>query len=109
VIAYKARASVQLVNRNRQDLTRRFAELATAVAALPARTLILDGEIAVFDTKQAPRFAWLRERPKDRGNGLNSRRPPDGHWPGVQYALAVLVSSHDSPEQLTRRENELRV
>jgi ATP-dependent DNA ligase len=54
-----------LMSRNRRNLTRRFAELATAVAA--ARTLILDGEIAVFDTKQVSRFEWLRGRPKDGG------------------------------------------
>ena len=38
---------------------------AAAVAALPARTLILDGEIAVFDTALVSRFEWLRERPKN--------------------------------------------
>jgi len=44
---------------------RHFRELAAAVATLPARTLILDGEITVFDTALLSRFEWLRERPKD--------------------------------------------
>jgi bifunctional non-homologous end joining protein LigD len=56
---------VRLVSRNGRDLTQRFPELAAAVGALPARTLILDGEIAVFDSALVSRFEWLRGRPKD--------------------------------------------
>lgn len=47
---------------NGNDLAR-FPEVAAAVGALPARTLILDGEIAVFDTALVSRSGWLRERP----------------------------------------------
>jgi len=43
----------------------RFPELATAVAALEPPTLLLDGEIAVFDRLLPSRFEWLRARPKD--------------------------------------------
>jgi bifunctional non-homologous end joining protein LigD len=50
VVAYKAERAVRRVSRNGQDLTQRFPELAAAVGALTARTLILDGEIAMFDT-----------------------------------------------------------
>jgi ATP-dependent DNA ligase len=35
------------------------------VGALQARTLILDGEVAVFDTALVSRFEWLRGRPMD--------------------------------------------
>jgi bifunctional non-homologous end joining protein LigD len=31
---------------------------------LPARTLILDGEVAIFDAALISRFEWLRGRPK---------------------------------------------
>jgi bifunctional non-homologous end joining protein LigD len=65
VLAYKDAAGVRLISRNGRDLTRRFAELAAAVAKLEPPTLILDGEIAVFDSRLLSRFEWIRARPKD--------------------------------------------
>jgi bifunctional non-homologous end joining protein LigD len=65
VLAYKDAAGVRLVSRNGRDLTRRFAELAAAVAGLKPPTLILDGEISVFDRQLVSRFEWIRGRPKD--------------------------------------------
>jgi bifunctional non-homologous end joining protein LigD len=65
VLAYKDAAGVRLVSRNGKDLTRRFPELAAAVAELDPPTLLLDGEIAVFDRQLLSRFEWLRGRPKD--------------------------------------------
>ncbi len=38
VVAYKDAQAVRLISRNGKDLTRRFRDLAAAVAALPART-----------------------------------------------------------------------
>jgi bifunctional non-homologous end joining protein LigD len=64
VLAYKKGREVQLVSRAGRDLTRRFPELVTAVAALKAGTLLLDGEVAVFDSSLISRFEWLRGRPK---------------------------------------------
>src|SRR5262249_46285445 len=61
----KEAQAVRLIRRNSKDLAPRFRELAAAVAALPARTLILDGEIAVFDAALLSRYEWLRERPQD--------------------------------------------
>src|SRR4029450_9587881 len=52
---------VRLLNRNGVDHTRRFPDLATAVGALPGTTLVLDGEIAIFDRQFRPRFDWLRD------------------------------------------------
>ena len=63
VVAYKDSRAVRLVSRNGQDLSPRFPELAAAVGALPARTLILDGEIAMFDSALVSRFEWLRWPP----------------------------------------------
>lgn len=65
VLAYKDAAGVRLVSRQGRDLTRRFRELAAAVGALEVPTLLLDGEIAVFDRQLLSRFEWLRGRPTD--------------------------------------------
>jgi bifunctional non-homologous end joining protein LigD len=65
VLAYKDAAGVRLMSRNARDLTRRFPELVAAVAELEVPTLLLDGEIAVFDHRLLSRFEWLRGRPKD--------------------------------------------
>ena len=65
VIAYKDGAAGHLVSRNGKDLIRRFAELA-AVGRLPAWTLLLDGEVARFDTRLISRFEWLRGRPQEQ-------------------------------------------
>ncbi len=64
MLAYKKGRGVRLMSRAGRDLTRRFPELATAVAALRASTLLLDGEVAVFDPSLISRFEWLRRRPK---------------------------------------------
>jgi bifunctional non-homologous end joining protein LigD len=65
MLAYKRGAQVQLVSRAGRDHTRRFADLAAAVRALSAATLILDGEVAIFDKDLVSRFEWLRRRPPD--------------------------------------------
>jgi bifunctional non-homologous end joining protein LigD len=52
---------VRLISRNGVDHTRRFAHIAAAVAKLPARTLVLDGEVAIYDEQLRSRFDWLRE------------------------------------------------
>jgi bifunctional non-homologous end joining protein LigD len=65
VLAYKDAAGVRLISRNERDLTRRFSELAVAVGDLEPPTLVLDGELPVFDRLLVSRFEWLRGRPKD--------------------------------------------
>jgi ATP dependent DNA ligase domain len=49
MLAYKTSERVRLVSRNGRDHTRRFADLTAAVAKLSARTLVLDGEVAIYD------------------------------------------------------------
>jgi bifunctional non-homologous end joining protein LigD len=49
------------VSRNDVDHSKRFPELVGAVAALPGRALVLDGEVAVFDRQLRSRFEWLRD------------------------------------------------
>ena len=48
IIAYKDGSRVRLMSRNGRDHTRRFAHLAAAISKVPARSLVLDGEVAIF-------------------------------------------------------------
>src|SRR5215813_7080186 len=61
ILAYKDRDSVRLVSRAGIDHGRRFRDIATAISKLSARTLVLDGEVAIFDEHLRSRFEWLRE------------------------------------------------
>ena len=61
IVAHKEGQRVRLVSRNGVDHTRRFADIAAAVAKLSARTLVLDGEVAVYDEQLRSRFEWLRD------------------------------------------------
>src|SRR5215471_4043300 len=65
ILAYKDGGRVRLISRNGRDHTRRFRDLAVAVSKLGARTLVLDGEVAIFDEKFRSRFDWLREPDPD--------------------------------------------
>jgi bifunctional non-homologous end joining protein LigD len=60
IVALKADGKVHLLSRNRRDHARRFGELARVIASLPEDTLILDGEVAIFDEHLISRFEWLR-------------------------------------------------
>ncbi len=62
MVAYKDRDrdQVQLVSRPGQDHTRRFPELVAAIQALSPATLILDGEVCIFDQSLISRFEWRR-------------------------------------------------
>jgi hypothetical protein len=48
-LALKADGQVELLSRNGRDHARRFGEVVKVIAALPESTLILDGEVAMFD------------------------------------------------------------
>src|SRR5215831_15316113 len=63
--AYKDGERVHFVSRNGRDHTRRFADLAAAVGKLSARTLVLDGEVAIYDQQLRSRFDWWREPDPD--------------------------------------------
>jgi bifunctional non-homologous end joining protein LigD len=54
------RGRVQLLTRNRQDWTHRFAPIAEAVAKLPAKSALLDGEVVVENDKGASSFSLLQ-------------------------------------------------
>jgi bifunctional non-homologous end joining protein LigD len=59
------RGEVQLLTRNRQDWTHRFKLIVDAVAALPAETALLDGELVVEDDRGRSNFSLLQTDLKD--------------------------------------------
>jgi bifunctional non-homologous end joining protein LigD len=62
---------VRLLTRKGLDWTRRFKPIAAAVAALPAETALLDGELVVEDGKGISSFSLLQADLKDgRGDRL---------------------------------------
>ena len=60
LLAFKDGARVRLLSRNGADATARFPTIAAAVARLPARSLILDGEAVAFDRRLVSRFQLLQ-------------------------------------------------
>jgi ATP-dependent DNA ligase len=50
---------VELWSRAGRDYADRFQDVARAVAALPGRELMIDGEVAVFDAQLLSRFEYL--------------------------------------------------
>jgi bifunctional non-homologous end joining protein LigD len=66
LIAYKTGSDVRLVSRKGVDHTGRFADLAKAIASLPGPTLVLDGEVAVFDERLISRFDLLPDPDPDQ-------------------------------------------
>jgi len=61
MLAYKEGARVLLLSRNGKDNTGRFAKIAAAIARLRPATLLLDGEIVVFDREGVSRFQLLQQ------------------------------------------------
>jgi bifunctional non-homologous end joining protein LigD len=61
ILAYKQGSRVRLLSRNGKDNTARFARIAAAIASLRPATLILDGEVVVFDRKRISRFQLLQQ------------------------------------------------
>src|SRR5262249_22724381 len=60
MLAYKEGARVLLISRNGKDNTGRFPRIAAAIGKLRAATLLLDGEVVVFDRKRVSRFQLLQ-------------------------------------------------
>jgi len=72
-VAYKHDGRVRLISRNLKDLTKQFEEVAEAVARLRAPSLVLDGEIAVFDEHLVSHLGYLRA---SRGREEKLLTPP---------------------------------
>ena len=65
ILEYKDGDRVRLVSRSGRDHTQRFSDIAAAVSKLSARSVVLDGEVAVYDQQLRSRFEWLREPDPD--------------------------------------------
>ena len=65
ILAYKEGGSVRLYSRNDIDRTSRFPKVAEAVRQLKATTLLLDGEVSVFDKAGVSRFQLMQRLQKD--------------------------------------------
>lgn len=61
ILAYKEGNAVTLYSRNAKDRTGTFSEVARAIAGLPDRALLLDGEAVAFDRELVSRFQLLQQ------------------------------------------------
>lgn len=61
ILAYKEGRDVTLSSRNGKDRTETFAKVAKAVGSLPEDTLLLDGEVVVFDRRGVSHFQLLQD------------------------------------------------
>jgi bifunctional non-homologous end joining protein LigD len=60
IVAYKEGDRVTLFSRNAKDRSATFPAVAEAVASLASRTLVLDGEVVLFDRRNVSRFQLLQ-------------------------------------------------
>jgi ATP-dependent DNA ligase len=91
IVSYKDGGRVRLLSRNDVDHARKFRELAAAIAALPQQTLVLDGEVAIFDQAMHSRFDLLRQ--SDPG-ASSRRRPSTSRSPCSIGTALTSVSYH---------------
>lgn len=65
VLAYKEAKSVTLLSRNDVDRTGDFPDVVAAIAKLRSASLLLDGEVVVFDRNKVSRFQLLQQSKGD--------------------------------------------
>ncbi len=61
ILAYKEGSHVSLITRNGIVRTERYPDVAAAVSKLKPRTLLLDGEVVVFDKHNVSHFQLLQQ------------------------------------------------
>jgi bifunctional non-homologous end joining protein LigD len=61
ILGYKEGKRVRLLSRNAKDRTERFPRIVQALARLRPQTLLLDGEVVVFDQQRVSRFQLLQQ------------------------------------------------
>jgi bifunctional non-homologous end joining protein LigD len=99
IIAVRHGARVRLLTRKGVDLARRFQTVAAAIAALPLRSCVIDGEAIACDDNGLAVFDLLRHRRRDQAvtlcafdllelDGQDTRREPIEHR---KAALAKLL------------------
>ena len=70
ILAHRDAAGVQLITRNRYDLSERFPLIVAAMAALPARSCVVDGEAIACDENGLSVFDRIRRRQHDHAATL---------------------------------------
>lgn len=60
--AHKSAEGIALFSRHGNDISNRFPAVVEAVAALPRRSLVLDGELVAFRDDGSPDFHLLRSK-----------------------------------------------
>ena len=65
--AIKDGAKVKLISRNENDLTKKFDEIAGAVAVLPCAECVIDGEVVALDKEGRSSFQLLQSREMEGG------------------------------------------
>ncbi len=61
ILGYKEGSRVRLLSRNGKERTERFPQIAAAIRSLSPDTLLLDGEVVVFDRRRVSRFQLLQQ------------------------------------------------
>ena len=61
ILAYKEDSRIRLLSRSGKDRTDRFPGIAQAILKLEPATLLLDGEVVVFDKRNVSRFQLLQQ------------------------------------------------
>jgi ATP-dependent DNA ligase len=93
MLAFKDGQHVRLVSRNGRDHTARFPEIVRTVSQLPARTLILDGEVCAFDVQLISHIYLIDGNPEEPAT------PPvymAFGWASKRYLLCVRTSQFGS-------------
>ena len=103
-VVYKQGKSVRILSRNLKDLTAQFAAVAEAVARLRAPTLVLDGELAVFDERLVSHLGYLRASRENEGKLLT---PPLLVAFDCLYARGRELFQEPLARRRTRLEREL--
>ena len=62
LLAIKNGKKIELISRNKNDLTQRFAELLDSLEALPAKEFVIDGEVVAVDNEGRSSFQLLQAR-----------------------------------------------
>jgi bifunctional non-homologous end joining protein LigD len=70
LIGVRNGGKVNLISRNKNELAGRFAQVAEAVAALPAEDCVIDGEVVALDEKGGSSFQLLQ------AHEMEGRRAP---------------------------------
>jgi bifunctional non-homologous end joining protein LigD len=98
ILAYKDGSRVRLLSRSDIDHAKRFRGVAAAIAALSDETLVLDGEVAIFDQALRSRFDLLRQSD-----------PSIVSTPPIFIAFDVLYRAGQDLSQVALRDRRLEL